>query len=92
MAEKMHENPKSTIQDALISLNSKRQFFDIAATLSYAFRLEQLKKLKGAVKDNESLFLDALHSDLRKSSTEAYISEIGFLLNEIDEAIENLKA
>lgn len=76
---------------ALNELDLKRQFFDSGATLGFRFRREQLKKLKDAVVENQAALLEALHSDLRKSPTEAFISEVGFFLNEIDEAISNLK-
>ncbi|MCA1763978.1 MAG: aldehyde dehydrogenase family protein [Flavobacteriales bacterium] len=91
MAEIENEIAKSSARSALTNLASKRQFFDNGATLSYAFRIKQLKMLRDAIKKNEHSLIEALHVDLRKSPTEAYISEVGFLLNEIDEAISHLR-
>ncbi len=68
-----------------------RSFFDEGATLSIDFRREQLKKLKAAIEEREDEIYAALHSDLRKSKGEAYITEIGLSINEIDHALKNLK-
>lgn len=49
--------------------------------------LEQLKKM---LEENEYLWLQALKADLGKPAIEAYASEVGILLNEIDYTIERL--
>jgi aldehyde dehydrogenase (NAD+) len=55
-----------------------------------AFRIQQLKKLKLAILDHEQEIYDALYKDLRKSTYEAFGSEIGQVLKEIDFAIKYL--
>ena len=77
--------------DALALVNEQRNYFNSKATLSYTFRLEQLKKLRALVANNEQKIMDALHADLRKSSFEAYGTEVGFILGEIDHTIKHLK-
>lgn len=54
-------------------------------------RLHTLKQLKKLVADNESKWLHALEKDLGKPAVEAYASEIGVLLNEIEHVTKNLK-
>lgn len=72
-------------------VEQQRVFFRSQATRSYEFRREQLLKLKSVLKANESEILHALKVDLNKSETEAYASEFGFVLHEIDHALKNLK-
>ena len=71
--------------------SKKREYFDNGNTKSYEFRIEQLRKLKKAIKDNEADILSALKIDLNKPEFEAYTSEIGFLYEEISLTIKNLK-
>ena len=78
--------------DAKALIAAQRQYFNSKATLSYAFRIEQLKKLRKLITDNERAILDALHADLRKSDFEGYGTEVGFCLGEIDHTIKHLKS
>jgi acyl-CoA reductase-like NAD-dependent aldehyde dehydrogenase len=68
----------------------QRVFFQSGATRSLEFRREQLRKLHDALETRESALIAALHSDLRKSPTEAYATEIGLLLSEIRHALRHL--
>ncbi len=68
-----------------------RNFFATGATKSYAFRIEQLKKLKQSILDHEKLLYDALYTDLKKSPEEIWVTETGMVLAEINVAISNLK-
>jgi len=65
-------------------------FFNEQNTKSVAFRIEQLKKLKTAILAHEEDIYDALYKDLRKSTYEAFGSEIGQVIKEIDFAISHL--
>jgi aldehyde dehydrogenase (NAD+) len=78
--------------DLLVSLNHMRHFFSSGATRSYAFRKEQLLALKKAVIANEQEIYAALYKDLKKGPEEAWITENGFLLNEINHALKWLSA
>lgn len=69
---------------------SQQTFFESGATLPYAFRKAQLKKLKQGIKKYEGDILDALHKDMRKHPVEAYGSEVGFIYVEIDHVLDNL--
>ena len=68
------------------------QLFNSGATRPIGFRIEQLKKLKAAILLHEAEIEQALYKDLRKSTYEAFGSEIGQLLREIDFTISHLHA
>lgn len=72
-------------------LHNLRNYFDSGITLSYEFRITQLKKLKHAILDHEEEIYDALYADLKKSKEETWVTEIGITLSEINVAIKNLK-
>jgi aldehyde dehydrogenase (NAD+) len=73
------------------NLIDQRTFFNANQTKDIRFRIMQLKKLKAVVLANEKRICEALHNDLRKSTEEAYLTEIGIVLNEIDYHIKHLK-
>ena len=57
----------------------------------YAMRIANLKKLKNALLDFEEDIYDALYKDLHKSRFEAYATEIGFVLEELQFHLKHLK-
>lgn len=69
----------------------QRAYFHEGHTLSVQGRIDNLRKLKSAIKDNEIKILDALKSDLGKSHYEGYLTEVGIILDEIDYTIKNIK-
>ena len=71
--------------------NNLKQFFDSGNTLSYQFRINQLKNLKINLKKYEIELLKSLKVDLNKPSIEFYSGELGFVYNEINFTIKNLK-
>jgi len=72
-------------------LASMRRFFDSGATRSRDFRKEQLKKLQAAVQQAELPLQQALYADLKKNPEESWITETGFLLNEIRDQLKHLR-
>ncbi|MBC7888776.1 MAG: aldehyde dehydrogenase family protein [Ferruginibacter sp.] len=72
-------------------LLTMRTFFETGATTSYMFRKEQLTKLKRAVIEYALPLQEALFADLKKSPEETWITETGFVLAEISNALRNLK-
>lgn len=68
-----------------------RRYYDAGHTQPYSFRKEQLKKLKAAVLKHQSALLTALNTDLKKNPEESWITEIGFLLAEINHTLKHLK-
>ncbi len=72
-------------------LEALRQYFQSGATQPFEFRLLQLKRLKQMVLDNEQALYKALHVDLKKTDEDAWATEIGFFLSELNYTIEHLK-
>lgn len=68
------------------------RFFNTGETRKLSFRTAQLKKLRAAILAHEPEVEAALHKDLRKSTYEAFGTEIGQLLKEIDFSLKNLGA
>lgn len=68
-----------------------RRYYDSGSTKSYSFRKTQLEKLKYAVVKHEQAIYDALYTDLKKSPEESWVTENGFFLSEIGNAIRNLR-
>jgi aldehyde dehydrogenase (NAD+) len=83
---------KNRSSSFVISLESLRNFFGSGETKSYPFRKEQLQKLKNAVLKHEQDLYDALYTDLKKNKEEAWVTEIGFLIAEINAALKNLRS
>jgi aldehyde dehydrogenase (NAD+) len=72
------------------SVHRQRAFFQTGATRAPDFRREQLQKFSAALERHEARLLAALHDDLRKSSIQAYTTELGLLQAEIRHALKNL--
>jgi aldehyde dehydrogenase (NAD+) len=73
------------------SIETLRQYFQSGATQPFAFRLLQLNRLKQAVLDNEQALYKALFADLKKTDEDAWATELGFFLSELNYTIEHLK-
>ncbi len=70
-------------------VEKQREYFAGGATLPVKFRVESLKKLYRAVKDNEAELLAALKADLGKSDFEGFMCEVGLTLSEISYMIHH---
>jgi len=81
----MNENELSQLVD------KQRVYFSAKETISYQFRVNQLLKLRDAIKKYESDFIAALEHDLGKSEFESYLTEIGYILYELSHTLKNLK-
>lgn len=72
------------------TLNSLRSYFNSGATLSYEFRKRQLQLLKSSVLQHEHEIYSALYADLKKNKEESWVTEIGFLIAEINHTLKHL--
>jgi aldehyde dehydrogenase (NAD+) len=81
-----------TLDQISVAFNAKRQFFDGGHTKSYKFRLNALKKLKEAIVKHQDELLGAMYADYKKPSMEAFIGDIGVVIEEIKFTIKNLKS
>ena len=70
---------------------AQRKFFRTGATLPVSWRIKQLKRLKQAVIDRQGEFIQALQADLGRSELEAYLSDIGPIITEINEMLSGLR-
>ncbi|MFD1052692.1 aldehyde dehydrogenase family protein [Terrabacter terrigena] len=69
-----------------------RRAFDTGRTKPRAWRVAQLKALRVLLVDHEADIAAALHADLGKSANEAWVTETGFLVREIDHTLRHLRA
>lgn len=79
------------MMDAVTLLGKQRKYFKTGATKSLAFRKARLSELKMAIKEMEGEILEALKKDLNKSSFEAYATEVGIVLEEINFMMKHME-
>jgi aldehyde dehydrogenase (NAD+) len=79
------------MKDILDTFNNQKELFYSAKTKDINFRINNLKKLKKVIKENEDKILDALYKDLRKSNFEGFATEIGIIYSELNLHIKNLR-
>ena len=72
------------------SLENLRSYFNSGNTQSYAFRKEQLNRLKSSILKHEKDLYDALYTDLKKSPEEVWVTETGMVISELNTAIKKL--
>lgn len=80
-----------TVSEIKSIVDAQRTFFRTGTTLDVKWRLRQLRKLRDAVIAHEKEFEDALHKDLGRSATEAYLCDIGPIVVEINEMLRGLR-
>ena len=69
----------------------QKKFFNSGTSKSIQYRINSLKKLKKNISLNENEIINALKSDLGKSETETFFSEIALIYIEINLALNNIK-
>lgn len=67
-----------------MKVNSLRLFYNQGKTKDLDTRLEYLQKLKGTIVRYEKEVLEALNKDLNKTPYEAFMTEFGMVLDEIN--------
>ena len=67
-----------------------RNYYKTNVTKNYAFRKEQLNKLKSSILKHEQELYECLYVDLKKNKEESWVTEIGFVVAEINAALKNL--
>ena len=80
-----------TALDIQSIVEKQRKFFRTGTTLDVKWRLRQLRRLRDAVIAHEKEFEEALHRDLGRSATEAYLCDIGPIVVEINEMLRGLR-
>ena len=74
-----------------VSISPLRAYFRSGATQPSEFRLLQLQRLKKSVLENEKQLYAALYADLKKTDEDAWATEVGFFLSELNHTIKHLK-
>ena len=72
-------------------LVKQKEFYNSGKTFPVKFRIEMLKKLYNAVKNNEKEINKALKADLGKSDFEGFMCEVGLCLGEISYMIRHTR-
>ncbi len=72
------------------SLPLLRQRFESGITRTESWRREKLNSLRSALLAQEEAIYGALHRDLHKNREEAYVTELGLVLQEIGYALKHL--
>lgn len=86
-----YENPHNIAPELFETICAQREFFATGKTRDISFRKQLLINLRIMIRDNEGLILEALRADLGKSYTEAYMTEIGMVDQEINHTLRYLK-
>jgi aldehyde dehydrogenase (NAD+) len=72
-------------------VSNQQVFFSNNKTKDINFRIEQLKKLKSIIQENESLLNKAIYLDFKKSYFDNYTNELSLIYKDIDEAVKKIK-
>lgn len=79
------------MREILDIFNGQKNFYNLGNASDIEFRINNLKKLKAIIKENEDKIIESLKKDLGKSSFESYATEIGIVYDEINLHIKNIK-
>ncbi|PKR78920.1 aldehyde dehydrogenase family protein [Halalkalibacillus sediminis] len=79
------------MKDISLLVQDHKKMYRAGKTMTHTFRIHQLQKLKDMLHRYEPRIYEALNKDLNKSSYEVLTTELGFLLNELNETIKYLK-
>ena len=73
------------------TITAQRTFFTKNKTKDIDFRLQQLKKLKALIKNNEEKLNEAIYKDFKKSKFDNYLNELSLIYSDIDEACKKIR-
>ena len=74
----------------LSELSLMQEYFATGATLSYDFRRQQLLNFRSALYRYEHEIYEALYQDLKKNKEESWVTELGFVMTELNNIIRKL--
>ena len=72
-------------------VENQRKFFLTHVTRDVEFRIRALRKLQKTIREWEPRIAEALHADLGKCATEAYMCEIGLVLGSLSDTLRNIR-
>jgi aldehyde dehydrogenase (NAD+) len=71
-------------------VKKQSDYFNSNQTKDICFRIEQLKKLKRLIKNQEPVLYEAIYADFKKSAFETFTTELSFIYNDIDLFVKKL--
>ena len=80
-----------TEQEIKALVAKQRTYFQTGATLPVRTRIQALRRLYTAIRENEQEIHDALRNDLGKSNFESYMCETGLVLEEISYMVKHIQ-
>ncbi len=81
----------NSVSDIATAVTQSRDTFASGETKDYEWRVEQLKQVIRMTNEQQDKLVAALHADLGKCKTEAWTSEIGFIIGDAEHTIKHLK-
>lgn len=79
-----------TAHHAAETVTRLRATFNTGRTKPLAWRKQQLQALRRLLTEQQDVFAEALYADLGKNATESHVTEIGFVVKEIDHTLSHL--
>ena len=76
--------------EAKLILESQKTYFLSRATRDVEMLKNLLTKLRSEILEKEDAIYDALYKDFKKSTFEAYFSEVGIVISEIDYTLKHI--
>ncbi|MDA7848687.1 MAG: aldehyde dehydrogenase [Flavobacteriaceae bacterium] len=76
--------------EAKLILETQKEYFKTRATRDVGMLKKLLTKLRSEILAKEDAIYEAVYKDLRKSKFEAYFSEIGVVISEIDSTLKHI--
>ena len=80
-----------TEQEIKALVAKQRTYFQTGATLPVSTRIQALRRLYTAIRENEQEIHDAFRNDLGKSNFESYMCETGLVLEEISYMVKHIQ-
>ncbi|MDG5800547.1 aldehyde dehydrogenase [Marinilabiliaceae bacterium ANBcel2] len=72
-------------------VNGQREFYNSGITKNIDCRVDQLRRVKQLLKDNEDKLYQAIYEDFGKSQFETYMTELSLLYHELNRYIKRVK-
>lgn len=85
------QDPAQLAEQMASLVKAQQHYFNTNTTKKLEFRRRQLSKLRQLLNDHEDEIVQALHKDLHKHEFEAYATEIGIVIKDIDKALNKLE-
>ncbi len=73
-------------------LETQKQYFLTRATRDVGMLKKLLSKLRSEILEKEDAIYEALYKDFKKSKFEAYFSEVGIIISEIDATLKHINS